>query len=91
MEYLPIIFEGAKWYGFFCLVTALTICVINIRLLWLVNPPWGFPGYFSYLFTTFIMAFVAAPGFFIVMIRFSELYNETVITTLLAIEDEDDQ
>ena len=90
MESLPTLYEAAQLYGFFCLVTALSIGVINFRLLLMVRP-FGFVGSMSYMITTFIVSLIFAPMFFIVLIFFGEVYKDAIFTSLLKQGDNENE
>jgi len=90
MESLPTLYEAAQIYAFFCLVTSLSIGVINGHLLWLVRP-WGFAGSFSYMVTTVLVAFLFAPMFFIILLMFGNVYKQSILASLLQYTDDDDE
>jgi hypothetical protein len=88
MEFLPIIFDIAKYYAFFCLVTAICFSLINFRYAIAVRPNWGVFPHLAFVTTVFIMAFILAPIFFIVLIGYSEVYKLAVIASLEKDDDE---
>jgi hypothetical protein len=90
MESLPTLYEAAQLYAFFSLVTALTVCVINGQLLWLVKP-WGLSGSMSYILTTLIVSFLFAPMFFIILLLFGRVYKESIFGSLLQYVEVDDE
>jgi hypothetical protein len=87
MELYSVVYDVAKWYGFFALVTSLTFVCINLDIMLKVRPPFTFMGYVAYLATIAFYAFIFAPGFFVMLVKYSDLYTATVINVLL--EDEE--
>lgn len=91
MEFLPTLYEAAEWYAFFCLVTALTLAVINLNYIYKIRPGFGISGTFSYLITTILVGFIFAPIFALILLFFSEIYNTAIITVLCDDSDENDK
>ena len=90
MEFLPTLYEAAQLYAFFCLVTSLTIGVINGQLLWLTRP-FGWAGNFSYMLTTIMVSFLFAPMFFFILLFFGEVYRSAIFSSLMQYVDTDDE
>jgi amino acid permease len=88
MEFLPIIFDLAKYYAFFCLVTAVCFALINFRYAIAIRPNWGVFPHLAFVTTIFISAFVLAPIFFVILMGYSEVYKAAII---VALEKEDNE
>ena len=91
MEYLPTLYEAAEWYAFFCLVTALTVAVININVMVKVRPGFDISGTITYLLTTMLVGFIFAPVFVLILLFFPEVYNTAITTVLCDETDENDE
>lgn len=72
-----------QWYALFCGATTVAILWLNLRAYYHVRPPMGFIGAFTYFSVTGVLAFVFAPVFFVVFIKFSEIYVMAVATVFI--------
>ena len=91
MEFLPTLYESAQWYAFFCIVTALTVAIINIKYLYQIRPGFGLSGTLTYLLTTMSVGFVFAPIFVLILLFFGEVYNAAIINVLSSDSDETEE
>jgi len=90
MEFLLTLYEAAQVYAFFCLVTSLTIGVINGQLLWSIRP-FSWAGNFSYMLTTITVSFLFAPVFFFILLFFGEVYRSAIFSSLMQYVDTEDE
>ena len=89
MEFLPTLYNAAVWYAFFCLVTTLSMLVVNVEIVHKLGYPFGPWGTASYLLTSLFLSFIFAPAFFLILILFGDTYKAAVIKTLLDMASDD--
>lgn len=70
------------WYLFFCSVTSIYAVIINIKVFIREQVAGPFLGILAYLLTTLILAFIGAPLFFVALIFYSEIYEESIVNSI---------
>lgn len=81
-ELTQLAYDIAYYYTIFCLVTAICILYLNVKIFRIARPGLNTYGTFVYFSITGLMATLFAPVYFIVFLFYSKRYVESAAETI---------
>lgn len=87
MELTQVISDILYYYFIFCLVTAICIVYLNIKIFRVVNPPLNWYGKTVYFGVIAFLAGLFAPAFFLIFIFYSRAYMDNAVVAINKVLD----